>query len=119
VAIHRACCSTRQVVANDSVQVMRALATVQNTLGYEIWKPVNDRDDYKTDRESASTPNRTLIFQYDTALAGAVTGVERPAPSPRDDVARRADAAGLRDHRMARLGGGSPDREQTRCRRRR
>jgi len=74
VAIHRACCSTRTVVADDSVQVMRALATVQNTLGYQIWTPVNDRADYRTDRVSASTPNRMLVFQFDSTLKGAVTG---------------------------------------------
>jgi hypothetical protein len=74
VAIHRSCCSSRAVVADDSVQVMRALTTVQNTLGFQIWRAVNDRADYKTDRVSSSTPNRTLIFQFDTALTGAVTG---------------------------------------------
>ncbi|MDP1891773.1 MAG: hypothetical protein Q8K55_12850 [Gemmatimonadaceae bacterium] len=74
VAIHRACCSARTVVADDSVQVMRALTTVQNTLGFQIWTPVNDRADYKTDRVSATTPNRMLIFQFDSQISGAVTG---------------------------------------------
>jgi len=74
VAIHRACCSSRTVVADDSVQVMRALSTVQNTLGYQIWHPINDRADYATDRASSTTPNRVLIFQFDSSLKGAVTG---------------------------------------------
>jgi hypothetical protein len=73
VAIHRSCCSARTVTAADSVAVMDALNSVQTALGYNIWFPVNDRSDYKTDRSSSATPNRMLIFQYDTVLKGAIT----------------------------------------------
>ena len=74
VAIHRSCCSTRAVVADDSVQVMRALNVIQNTLGYTIWRPINDNPAFNYDRSSAATPNKTLIFQFDSTLRGQIIG---------------------------------------------
>ena len=68
VAIHRACCSTRTVVPDDSVQVMRALSTIQNTLGYDIWRPISDNAAFNYNRLTSATPNRVLIFQFDTTV---------------------------------------------------
>jgi hypothetical protein len=78
VAFHRGCCSSRAITASDSVEVMSALNALQSVLGYSIWFPANDRADYKTDRSSTATPNRMLLFQFDTAIkvvtAGGGTG---------------------------------------------
>jgi hypothetical protein len=74
VALHRGCCSTRAIVPDDSVQLWRALNMVQTTLGMPIWYPINDRADYNADALTTKTPNRVLLFQYDSSLKGAVTG---------------------------------------------
>jgi hypothetical protein len=72
VALHRGCCASRAIVADDSVQLMRALNTIQNTLGYKIWTPINDRADFTTDRTLA--PDRVLLFQFDSTMPAAVSG---------------------------------------------
>ncbi|MDB4875364.1 MAG: hypothetical protein JWM41_1810 [Gemmatimonadetes bacterium] len=84
VAFHRGCCSSHAISADDSVQVMRALSTIQNTLGYTIWKPINDSPTLTADRDKATS--RVLIFQYDTSVAGAVTA--RGGTGPLTDKAR-------------------------------
>ena len=85
VAVHRACCSTRAVVADDSVQLWRALDAIQSTLGMQIWVPVNDRPDYTIQNfQTPAAANRTLVFQFDTLVVttGAATTFAMNSTAP-------------------------------------